>query len=99
MQVKYCYYLDYESEKYPVVGIELDDKDKIELNDEPCGYMLFGDRQLADALEPFDTRDKEYIDNQIIYYFDDNICQRYMYGKVSDEHLLNAVKDAVLSWL
>lgn len=98
MQVKDCYYISYKTINYPVVGIMLDDKDRYELNDEPCQYLLFGDKPLARALEPYDTKDKANIDNQIIYYFEDKVCQRYMDGSLSDKDLFKLVKDTILSW-
>lgn len=98
MRVEDCYYINYNNQKYPVVGISLNEHDKHELNDEPCQYLLFGDKHLAQVLEPFDTKDKADIDNQIIFYFDDNVCQRYLNGNISDSQLFKIVKGAVLSW-
>ena len=98
MEVKDCYYIKYKTMYYPVVGVMLDDKDKHEFNDEQCQYMLFGDHQLAQALEPFDTTDKAEIDNQIIYYFEGNVCQRYIKGELSDKFLFKLVQDVVTSW-
>lgn len=98
MRITDYYYIYYKEKAYPIVGISLDREERHELRDEPCDYLLFGDEPLARVLEPFDTLDKENIDNQIIYYFDNDVCHRFIKGALSKYELFKIVKETMLSW-
>ena len=99
MNVNELYYVNYNGIEYTLVGVLLDDEDdQLLLDNLSYHNLLFGDVQLARTLEPFDTSDKRYIDNQIVFYFDNNICQKYINGNLSEKQFLNIVENTILSW-
>lgn len=98
MQIEDYFYVNYKNKKYPVVGVSFDENDRRTLKSEPYSYMLFGDVSLARALEPYETDEQTHIDNQITYYFDNNVCQKYIEGLLPEAQLFENVKEAIMSW-